>query len=424
MKKQFALDSIEEAFNKAAKKGLISPNTAKTYYGRIENFINNQIQEEINKKGDKRLYNPGHWKGWMVGNWIKELAERYHQDDISATYIENTVHAFSKLKEIAKEGYLMNGKVKEVRIGEKGSAKDGTGHLGFLHAVGVIDSKEHVTSMKPKEGDFEKIIKGFENKIEELENQKDIHGLSKKEEIILHNQKTIVNVMKSQNDTGGRIDAELGLLVRDVKKEEYSSKTYTNDKNHFTHTKEIEEDSKEFYKEITDGKKDNTLIFTLKRPDGTDMSLTEAVLYTNNKVRDVARETGVNYITTITKTDENGNKKEVEVEMRYTTHSNRRDFAGREYRKTSQWSKETIKEKIANYLNLQGSNKEKILDRIDKERTRINYHRISAGKPERDFTWEEYRRLYVALLLAHSRIDVVTRYVDVQKQPTNKRYKN
>lgn len=398
MKKEHALKMIEKGFQDAVKRGEVAD---MTYYNRIKTFVNQEIAKKVDETKNKKLWNPKFWKGSFAQEYIDNCIDRYQNDDLSATYIENTVHAFHKFGQLVKEHQILGKKVDKVRMGFKGSVKNGNGYLGQLHNEGVVDNKDHVTSMKPTGDELQKVI----NAIPDTN----------------RNKETIVNLLQAQQTTGGRIKAELKLKKSDIDFKN-GLKTYHKDKNKFTRRTEIDKEYMDFYKDITDKKFDGSPLFALKRKDGSDMSADEGSRYVSEVLKRAAEKAGVNYITTITKKDKEGNEREVEVEMRFTTHSIRRKYGQKEYDKTRFWNKEKIKKAIGDYLKQQGSNKERIQERINNERERINYFNIKNGKEPKDFSWEQYRRLYTSLKLGHSRLSVVSRYVEFD-EPISKRKK-
>lgn len=402
MKKKHLLKMIEDGFLKAHQKKLIkSDMTADSYFERVQTFVNDKITQKVEETGDEKLYNPKYWKGSWMDEYVEEMIDSYHNDELTAVTIEGRIHGIHKLSEVVRELKIFGKGVDKVRLGLKGSVKKNEGHLNRLHQEGVIDSRHHVTSIKPKGGELE-LIKAAIPKTN-------------------RNYETIMKVLDAQAHTGGRIKAELKLRVGDIDYENQLKK-YLKDKNKFNRNTPIDEEHLGFYIKLEDGKTKGSPLFPIFDRDGKQMSPHKASLYVQEVLHRAAQESGVNYEGIIIKKDRDGKEKEVTVLMRYTSHSTRRAYAQKEYDQSRYWSKKKIEEEIGNYLNLQGSNKEKIMERIEAERIRLNHYNIKNGKPMREFHWEESRRMLVALKLGHSRLDIVARYVDLD-EPVWKRRK-
>lgn len=373
--------------------------SSKTYFSSIRTYINTKITEKVEESKDEKYYNPKFWKGGWFDEYLSEMVDRYHADELSASYIERTVHAAHKVNEILKEDKFMGKGLEKIRFGLKGSVEDGVGQLNMLHDEGVIDSKDNVTSIKPKGGEFEKI--------------KDAIPKSNR------NYETIINLLESQLKTGGRIKAELSLKVGDIDYEK-NLKKYIKDKNKFNRNTPINSKDIEFFKNLEkdkdgENKKVGSPLFPIFDKKGKQMSVEDASKYVQEVLHRAAEASGINQVGTIYKKTRDGDIRAVEVTMRFTTHSLRRQYGQREYDMTRYWSRERIDKETAEYLNNQGSNKEKIIKRIEKEKERLNYYNIKHGKPRADLSWENARRLLVSLKLGHSRIDIVSRYVEVDK---------
>lgn len=401
VKKKHLLKMINDGFTKAYQKGLLSDSTTDSYFERVQTFVNEKITQKVEETGNEKLYNPKFWKGSWMDEYVEEMIDGYHDERLAATTIEGRIHAIHKVSEVVKELKIFGKGVDKVRLGLKGSVKKNEGHLNRLHQEGVIDSRHHVTSIKPKGGELE-LIK------EAIPKTNRNHG-------------TIMKLLDAQAHTGGRIKAELKLRVGDI---DYDNqlKKYINDKNSFNRNTPIDDMYVDFYKELEKGKNKGAPLFPIYNHLGKQMSADKASLYVQEVLHRAAEKAGVNYEGEIVKKDKDGNEKTIPVEMRYTSHSTRRRYGQKEYDKTRYWSKNKLEKEIGKYLNLQGSNKEKIIERIENERIRLNHYNIKHGKPMREFHWEELRRLSVSLKLGHSRLDVVARYVDLD-EPAWKRKK-
>ena len=394
MKKGHLLKMIKDGFNKMVKEKKMSEDSAKSHFKNVRIYVNTKLSEKVAALGSEKYYSPNYWKGNWADEWVDDMVERYENDQLVATTIENRVHSLHKLADLVKEENFFGNKVEKIRVGLKGSVKEGRGHLFTLHQEGVVDDKGHVTSMKPKGDELERIIAEIPK--------------------TNRNYESIVCALTSQAHTGGRIKAELSLRVGAI---DYTiqTKKYIKDKNKFTRNVPIANEHMDYYKALEWGKNQGAPLYPIFDKNGKEMSPSDASRYVQEVLNRAVEKAGVNYEDTIIKTDKNGKEREVAVTMRYTSHSTRRGFAQKQYDKTRYWTKDKIKEAIGDYVNLQGSNKEKILKRMENERKRINYHRIKKGQPEKEFSWEQLRRMYVSLQLGHSRIDIVARYVDLDK---------
>lgn len=389
MKKSVLIKSIRKAYDNALKKGLV---TDDTYFRRVETFVNEKVTEKVKELGHEKYYDPRFWKGSWAEEWIEEKILDYQNGDIAAKYVESCVFGITRFSEMVRDEQILGtGKkaARKVRVGLRGNRKDGTGFLGRLAEEGVSDDKNAVTSIKPSKGNPElrKIIDHLDQVIPKTD----------------PNYRTTIALLCSQYFTGGRINAEVNLKAKDIDLEKMTKK-YDRDKHKFTRRTPIDEEFRGFFETLTQGKKEGADVFRFVRKDGTDMSRTEKVKYVQEKLREASIFSGVNYL------NEDG------VEMRYTTHSNRRAYAQREIDKTKKWNREKTINEIGKYLNLQGSNKEKIIKRIQNEKDHINWRNKRNGKPMRTFMDWELKLLYVSLRLGHSRIEITRRYIHMKKK--------
>ena len=167
--------------------------SADTYFSRVQTYINTKITEKVKELGSDKYYNPKFWKGNWVDEWVDDMVALHDDHQMKATTIENYIHGLHKLNELVKEDRIFGKSVDKVRLGLKGAVKEGRGQLFHLHQEGVIDSKDHVTSMKPKGDELEKIIAAIPK--------------------TNRNYESVVGALIAQSHTGGRIKAELSLRV-------------------------------------------------------------------------------------------------------------------------------------------------------------------------------------------------------------------
>lgn len=399
MKREHALVMVKQAFDKGAEIGNIDSDTAKTYFSRIQNFFNtlDKIKEEGKDKKSRDAYNPKFWKSEWVDkhfNWLYDRFDGNGEKPVSGGYIENTTHAFGKLQELVRDrGVWKNAGVEKIRVGFKGSIESKTGRLYENYCRGAIQSNDEKTSMKATDKEYKKIVDAIDTVI--LKNDR--------------NYQTIKNAIISQGFTGGRITAEINLKAGDIDLEKMT-KFYDKDKNHFSRRVPLEVHQKLFYAKLTLDKAEGSPLFPLYDKDGKQMSKEDASKYMQNTYKKISEKAG------LIERDEKG-----KVTSRYTSHSTRRVFAQRLYDSTKYMKKEAIWDKIQEYVNLQGSNKEGILRRIHNEKVRLNYYRLKNNLPMKDFTWEQMRRLYCMLQLGHSRTDTLCQSYIIPDKPF---YKN
>lgn len=374
------------------------------YASEVKNFVNNGIPEIIENgivvetepgkfirkyKGDKRLYEPKHWKGEMVDYWFDKMVERYEKGEISADYIINSAHAFGKLQTYVKQYNVLGNELKHLRVGLKGSVDSEQGRLYELHCKGIVKSCEDTTSIKIGSAQADKVLNDI------------ISNLPKNN----RNYEAIKNVLISQYDTGGRISAEVGLKVKHIDLEKLQ-KHYEKDKNNFNHRTPLTEASRSFYEKHIEGKNPDSNVYEFVDSQGRRMSNKRAVKEVQNAIKLASEKAGYTKYS-----------KEGKLIERVTSHSLRRAYAQKLYDSTKNQTMAQIQAQISAYVNNQGSNKEGIVKRIENERYRLNYYRRKNGLPTRDFTHEELRRLLVSLHLGHSRIDIVAaRYITTDRK--------
>ncbi|MEH6948291.1 site-specific integrase [Bacillus sp. JJ634] len=395
MKREHGLAMVEQAFEKAVKLGELAPTAAKKYVGCISNFFNtlDKIKEEGTDKKSRDAYNPKFWTAKMVDkhyDWLYKRFDGNGEKPVSGGYIEATTHAFGKLQDLVRDhGVWKNQGVDKVRVGYKGSIEERKGRLYENYERGALQSNDEKTSMKATDIEYRKLLNTIDKVIPKTD----------------RNYETIKNAIISQGITGGRITAEINLKAGDIDLEKMT-KFYDKDKNNFSRTVPMQVQQKQFYYQLTKDKADGSPLFPLFDKDGKQMSKEDASKYMQNTYKKIAEAAG------LIERDENG-----KVTSRYTSHSTRRVFAQRLYDSTSYMKKEAIWGKIQEYVNMQGSNKEGILRRIHNEKVRLNYSRLKTGKPMKDFTWEQCRRLYCMLQMGHSRTDTLCQSYIIPDEP-------
>ncbi|WP_310877820.1 tyrosine-type recombinase/integrase [Priestia megaterium] len=384
MKRENGIKMIQQAFQQGVKMKDISEETAKKYTRCIGNFFNtlDEIRELGFDKKSRDAYNPKFWKGGWVDKHFNKMYERFHgngKKPVSGSYIESTAHAFGKLQQLVNEHDVWkNAGVVKVRVGLKGSIESESGRLYQNYLHGASASADESTSIKASDKEYNKILQGIEKVIPKSN----------------PNYQTIKNVIISQRHTGGRITVETNLKVGDINLTNMT-KYYNKDKNDFSRRVPLSNNQKLFYRNLTQGKAKGSPLFPLFDTNNKQMDKETASKYMQNIYKKVAESSG------LIEKNENG-----KVISRYTSHSTRRVYAQGLYDSTRFTSSKKLDYEIKKYINNQGSNKEGIIERIQKEKVRLNYYRIQKGLPMKDFTWNQKRKLLVMLHLGHSRTDI------------------
>ncbi|MCQ6281601.1 hypothetical protein [Bacillus sp. EB600] len=158
----------------------------------------------------------------------------------------------------------------------------------------------------------------------------------------------------------------------------------------------------DYLSHLKEGKEDNHRIFSAKRADGTFKSIEE----TRKEVTKIISASGKHLTRNekVTVKGANGKKNQVEVTRKFSPHSFRKGFAvdraGYYFQKFS--SKSALDRYISSRLN----NNQKLKDKLDIVRDRINKDR----KTYRDLSRMEYAIFFTSVDLGHFRNDVMTAF--------------
>ena len=371
---QIAVDNLEACFREAEKSGLtvVKDKYRDDSYGDYKKTCRTMFNDlrDIYGENDKRLL-PSHMNGKLWDDYFERLAVRYEEGTLTADTIEKRVHALEAFRTFFNNTNVAGDKT--VRIGNKQE------RLDHLKERGVLSSQDEVTAMKPSVAAVNAVHSNINTNTEA-------------------GQMSLV-ANQLQVETGSRIKALMKLQVQDVDFEKCTLR-FPKDKNNFTRTVPLTQTAASLLKPLCEGKKDGAPIFALKDRNGHDMSLEKLVKTVQRYTNDAAKESGVN-----------------RENRRYTTHSNRKRYAQNLYGQTRMMTTQQLKTAIRNYVNMQGSNKEGIVERINRELDRINRYRLMNKQPKKGFTREQLRRMLVSLHLGHSRLDVLSRYVVFDKYP-------
>lgn len=373
MKWQDVEKTINNVFNQGEAKGIVEKSRG-SYQECVERMAK-WIHGYAKEVGDERLANPKHWKGHVVDKYFEQNIERWEKGEYSASSLQKDVFAIEKFRVCVKETGAL-GKGVEVRVGLKGSVESGEGRLAQLSKHGVVSEG---TGRKATPAECKTVQNGIAASASP-------------------NAKTASDVNTLQQLTGGRVTAALGLKVGDI---DFKNNTiaFEKDKNGFSRTVPLSPVAVAFLKPLVTGKSAGSPVFTIQRSNGSDANKVQGAKAVQTLTKNAADKAGV------------GNS-----QSRFTPHSNRRCYAQTEYNATKSLSYSQLKKNIYNQVGLQGSNKPIVMQRIENELYRINYYRREEGLKPKDFSTEQLRRLYVSLLLGHSRLDVVLHYINPDKK--------
>ncbi|MGR5860110.1 tyrosine-type recombinase/integrase [Bacillus pacificus] len=363
---------IEKIFERGRQEGLVT-NKNRTY----QEAVNRMAKWFETTYGPKEA-NANHWRGWMVDAYVNHLVDRYEKGDLAGASVQKAVHAIEKARVIVKETQCLgkkNGKPITIRTGLKDE------RLEMLLEKGVTKSKNEISARKStlSEGDLVR---------SHLSDNLKYACATGKDTNVTRNSENISNVVHFQQLMGSRISAAMKLKVEDIDFEK-GYLTFHKDKNNFTRRVKMNEETKEFLKGVIDGKTPGAKVFEFRDKKGDTMSVKKSNSLVQEQVKNAATAAGL-----------------YSKDSRYTTHSFRKAFAQGVYDSTRNMSKKEIKKLIAEHLSAQGSNKSQIKRRLKNEMKRINKN----NKYKNNFSHEQYRRIYISLLLGHSRIDVVARH--------------
>lgn len=370
-----ALDNVDAAFREGIKAGITVKkegeyrhSTAESYKSAVKTMIRD-LARDIGEDSKRLL--PKYMNGKTWDGYFEKLADRYEQGTLSSGEIQKRVHGLEAFRTMVKKTNVL-GKNQTIRVGDKEE------RLDYLKERGVVRSLDEVKAIKPSNLET--------NLVHSNINTSTLSG------------KIALDINKLQTFSGARIKSTFKLEVRDINFSKMTI-TFRNDKNNFTRTVPMTKQAKEILTPYCSGKSAGSPVFTLKNQKGNDMSIKNSVKTVQKYTNDAAKKAGVN-----------------RENRRYTTHSNRKNYAQNLYNSTRFMSKSDLKKAISKYVNLQGSNKDQIRTRIKTELERINAYRKSKGMMKNGFSHEHLRRLYVSLHLGHSRTDIILRYVKPDKK--------
>lgn len=209
-------------------------------------------------------------------------------------------------------------------------------------------------------------------------------------------------------ETGGRISAILRLRVGDINVTD-NKITFVDDKGGKTRTVEVDKEAALFLSALQAGKKENQRLFTPKRTDGTFKSVKETRKEVSSIISDAGKH--LTRVEQINIKDADGNRKLVDVERNFTTHSFRKGFA---MERTQEYiEKFSTKKELDDYVAARIAEDPKLKEKLNMVRDRINDSRT--GKP-RDLKIYEYAIFFCSVDLGHYRNDVITAFYTTFKE--------
>ncbi len=355
---------------------------------------NKSYQEAVMRAGKWLHENLGgkdakltHWKGGNIEKYIDHLVDRYNAGTISADSIHKTVHALEKARLIVKETQCLgknNGKSRVLRTGLKEE------RLEKLNELGVIRAKSEITAKKSEIHEAKQVIGSMAGVMRNTRTGSNVD----------RNKETILDIANFQLLTGSRITAAVNLKMSDVDLKN-NVVTFNKDKNGFTRRVPLTSEARDFLQSRIDnaraeGKKEDSPLFEMKDRNNNTMNKQKSAKLVQEQTKKGAEAAGI-----------------YKQDSRFNTHSYRKAYAQNVYDGTKGMSAKQLHKMIGEHLQRQGSNKERVAARLQKEMERINKY----NKYKNRFSIEQLRCLVVSLYLGHSRIDVVQRnYIVTDKE--------
>lgn len=364
---EMARADVEKAFRVGKQEGVtIKMGHFNSYddYAKTMRTVLNDIAK-FEGENSKNLL-PRHMNGKLFDAYFEQLIGEYQRGKLSAGTLQKRVDAVEGFRTMVRETNVC-GKGVTIRTGNVEERRE------FLKDQGVIRSRSEITAMKPTTEQSAAVHLHINTKTA--------------------NGRVTLTVNEFQDVTGARIKSVFKLKTNHIDFDK-GTITFVKDKGKFTRTVPMTDEARTILEPLCRGKKAGALVFTMQGKDGKDLSIERCVKTVQTYTNNAAKKSGVN-----------------RENRRFTTHSNRKRYAQKLYDGTRTMSTSQIKKKIGEYVRLQGSNKDQIVQRMKNELERINNYRKIQGNSKRDYSHEQLRRMLVSLHLGHSRLDVVLAYI-------------
>ncbi len=378
---------ISQIFEKMFHKGIavkenkrLSATTIKTY----EDMTLSIFREINNKFGVEQIFEV---KEEHINQIVQERIEKYHNGELKQAWNLKTMCAALK---------AFNLGVQETNIyKEKFTLGDPDLIRETLKEKNIVRKSKSTSVLNATPEECKSVLENIRNKGYDTDTREMAYHLGK---IAL--------------ETGGRISATIKLRVSDISiDKDKRSITFKGDKGGLTRTVQISEETAEYLELLMRGKKDNQLIFSSKRLDGTFKPVEE----TRKELSKIFKQAGEHLTRNeeIQVKDKDGNKKIVEVKKTFSAHSFRKAFTLD--RAAQYFQSFSSKSAIDKYVSERIKDNPKLKDKLDMVRARINKDRNTP----RDLDRMEYAIFFASVDLGHFRNDVITAFYatknDVQK---------
>lgn len=378
-----SIKKINDVFEQMYKKGVTASDKKERWSKRtVETYksMTQAMMREIHSKfgiGDITRVKPEH-----VERIIEERTKQYFQGQTKEAYNIKTLIAAIK---------ALNVGIAQTNVFKKPFSIANTDKIRQqLKEQNVIRKGAASSVLRATREDCEKVI----------ENIRSQGYNTATREMALH-------VSRIALETGGRISGILRLKSKDIDVQN-NKIIFRQDKGGLTREVKITKETAEYLKQLKEGKNPDDRLFVSKRRDGTIKSVEETRKEIEKVINQAARE--LTRTEKITIKDEKGNKKEVEVQKRFTTHSFRKAFALE--RTNYYYNKFKSKSAIDRYVAKRVEQNPKIAAKLDVVRERINKNR----KTPRDLTRQEYSIFFTSVDLGHFRNDVINQFYTTFKE--------
>ncbi|WP_312096198.1 tyrosine-type recombinase/integrase [Niallia sp.] len=338
---------------------------------RVIRTIINVVNPRLGRTAAK-YNNPLFWDKETVEKYLEIRCEQSIKGEIAPKTIAGEMHAIDALRQFSnnKEINVFSGH-KKIKIGgyevhrERLSyIKEEVGSYSYkTSSWAKMRMNEAHTVMKHLSGPYSEWARNVLDTVIHTGARSTTAFMMEKRHIVTENNYTRLEYQKGNKKTNLPM-TEFGMAVMNEKKEK--------------------------------AKNPGSLLHSLKGPDGKELSNKQKQKILDRYVSKAAEKAGI----------------ELPDNKKFTVHSFRKSFGQNIYDSTRGMNRDEINRKINEFLALQGANAKVIQDRMNREKRRINKYNIERGRSTREFTVEELRAMYTSLMLSHSRLDIVSHYVN------------